>query len=289
LESPLVSVAGVTGADLKQRIERIARNRMARELGLGRKLLLAAAVAAAICVPIAIGLAQSETFEVATIKPTHYVGGPLHVTTKIEAAGIDFESVTLRQCIQRAYGVKTYQVAGPAWISTERYTILAKAAGPAKEAQLMLMLRTLLADRFKLVSHNEARDMPIYALVVAKNGPKMKESKGEGATQIDGDGEGLIAERASMGTFAGALRQQVDRPVLDDTGLKALYDFKLVFSADATSPNRAASGDPAATDPGGKPSIFTALQEQLGLKLEARRAPVDVIVVDRAEKEPIGN
>jgi bla regulator protein BlaR1 len=293
LESPLASVSGVTGADLMERIERIARNRLSPKLGFGRKLLLAAAVTAAISIPIAIGLAQSETFEVATIKPAHYAGGPLRVTPKIEPAGINFENVTLKLCIQRAYGVKPYQVTGPAWIAADRYTILAKSGGHAKEEQLLLMLRTLLADRFKLVSHREMKDMPVYALVVAKNGPKLKESKGgDGITDGSGGPGGVSViegHDSPIGILTGVLRQQLDRPVLDETGLEGVYDYKLMFSSQSNQAGSNAGAADAASDPGGAPSIFTALQEQLGLKLEPRRAPIEVIVVDSAEKEPTGN
>jgi uncharacterized protein (TIGR03435 family) len=246
--------------------------------------------AVALCLSAAIGLAQPEAFEVASIKPVHYAGGPLRVKANVLPAGINFENVTLRLCIQRAYAVKPYQVTGPEWINTERYTIVAKAGGPATEERLMRMLATLLADRFKLAFHKEPREIPVYALVVAKSGLKMKESRSEGS-EIDGDSDGLHGQRVSSGQLAGVLRQQLDRPVIDDTGLQGLYDFKLVFDSESNRPgsNPGAADDAAAHDPAGKPSIFTAVQEQLGLRLEARRGPVEVIVVDHAEKEPGGN
>jgi bla regulator protein blaR1 len=286
LESPLPCASGVTGADLKRRIEEIAANRTARRLGVGRRLLLAAAGGLAVLIPIAIGLAQDSRFEVATIKPTHYAGGPLRVTGAIEPKGINWQNQTLRGMIQRAYGVKPYQVNGPAWLATERYTVVARSADEAKEEQIMLMVRSLLAERFKLEFHRETKEMPVYALVAAKNGPKLKESKGEGATEIGaGEGPGIKFERASMGQLAGVLGRQVDLPVLDETGLTGLYDFQLVFNQDGVRTR----SDAAASDPSAAPSVFTALQEQLGLKLESRRAPIEILVVDRAEKNPIEN
>jgi uncharacterized protein (TIGR03435 family) len=222
--------------------------------------------------------AQPPAFEVASVKPAHYQGGPLLVTGRVDADGINFSNTTLQACIQRAYGVKRYQVAGPDWIRTERYHIVAKAAGPASESQLLLMLQTLLAERFKLVFHREPKEMPVYALVVAKNGPKIKEAKDEGATQVGaGDGEGVGFERAPIGMLAGVVAQSVDRPVTDDTGLKGLYSFRLVWAQDDRQPKPNA-------EPGDAPSIFTALQEQLGLKLESRRAMVEILVIDRVEK-----
>jgi uncharacterized protein (TIGR03435 family) len=234
-------------------------------------------IACYVCLAVVAGAQAPPAFEAASIKPTHYQGGPLRVTSRVDADGINFSNTTLKACIQRAYGVKPYQVTGPDWIGTERYNIVAKASGPAPEAALLLMLQTLLADRFKLVFHRESKEMPVYALVGAKNGPKFKEAKGEGATQIGaGDGEGVLFERAGMNALAGVLARSVDRPVLNDTGLNGLYDFKLTWTED-NGPRR-----PDAAEPGDAPSIFTAVQEQLGLKLEARRAPVDILVIDRA-------
>jgi uncharacterized protein (TIGR03435 family) len=241
-------------------------------------------IALYVCLPVAAA-AQQLAFEVASIKPSNYQGGPLRVTASIGADGIDFSNVTPRLCIQRAYGVKPYQVTGPEWINTERYMIVAKGAGAAPEDTILLMLQTLLAERFKLVFHREAKEMAVYALVVSKNGPKLKEATDEGATQIAPDGREIRFERASMGMLAGAIARNVDRPVVDATGLKGLYNFKLAWSDDdRPKPNRAAAGAADASDPGEAPSIFTALQERLGLRLEPRKAPVDVLVIDHIEK-----
>ena len=271
-------------------------------LTFARKLLPAAAGMPAVAViviwilisPQARAQAKTEApaFEVASIKPApHYLGGPLRVNSAIEPNGINFRNVTLRMCIARAYGVKPYQVTGPAWINEERYFITAKAAGPAKEDVLMLMLRTLLADRFKLAFHRESKEMPVYALVVAKNGHKMKESNAEGETEISGgDGPGIVAASASIDQLTAVLRRHVDLPVLNETGLKGRYNFKLMWSQEEPRSTPAVAGEvPVQADPSGAPSIFTAVQEQLGLKLEARRALVEVIVMDRAEKVPIEN
>src|SRR5215471_12922106 len=178
-----------------------------------------------VCLPV-VAVPQQPAFEVASIKPSNYQGGPLRVTSRIGADGIDFSNVTPRLCIQRAYGVKPYQVSGPEWINTERYMIVAKAAGAVPEDTILLMLRALLAERFKLVFHREPREMTVYALVVAKNGPKLKEATDEGATQIAPDGSGIVFERASMGALAATVSRSVDRPVIDATGLQGLYNFK---------------------------------------------------------------
>jgi uncharacterized protein (TIGR03435 family) len=221
--------------------------------------------------------AQQPAFEVASIKPSNYGGGPLRVTARIGADGIDFSNVTPRLCIQRAYGMKPYQVTGPAWINEERYMIVAKAAGAAPEEQLVLMLQRLLTERFKLAFHRESKETPVYALVMSKSGPKLKEATDEGATQISADGRETVFERVSMSLLAGTLARSVDRPVIEATGLKGLYNFRLAWANDRPGP------DPA-SDPEEAPSIFTALQERLGLKLEARKAPIEMLVVDHIEK-----
>jgi uncharacterized protein (TIGR03435 family) len=232
---------------------------------------------------MATALAAQDAFEVASIKPSDYRGGPLRVTGRVEPDGINFYNQTLAGCIQRAYAVKPYQVDGPAWIRTERYMIVAKAAGPRPERELLQMLQTLLKERFRLALHHEPREMPVYALVVARNGPKIKADTSEGATQIGaGDSEAVRFERASLDQLAGFLASELGRPVFNETGLKGLYSFQLPPGGGRGRLNQAAA------EPAAEPSIFTAIQERLGLKLESRKAAVDVLVVDRAEK-PSGN
>jgi uncharacterized protein (TIGR03435 family) len=243
-------------------------------------------IALYVCLSFA-AVAQQPAFEVASIRPSNYQGGPLRVTARVDPDGIDFSNVTPRLCIQRAYGVKPYQLTGPEWIHSERYMIVAKAAGAVPQDKILLMLQTLLADRFRLAFHREAKEMPIYALVVSKGGPKLKEAKDEGATQIGGNGDEIVFERASMQSLVGTLGRSLDRPVIDATGLKGLYNFRLAWTDD-NRPNRnaPAAGASGASDPGDAPSIFTALQERLGLKLESRKAPVDVLAIDHIEKPP---
>jgi len=227
---------------------------------------------------------QQPAFDVASVKPSHYQGGPLRVTGRVDADGINFSNMMLRLVIQRAYGVKPYQVIGPDWINTERYSIVAKASGPAPQEKILEMLQTLLVERFQLAFHRETKEMPVYALVVAKGGLKIKEATSEGAAQVDGgDGGELVFDHVPMGILAGVIRQSVDRPVLDDTGLKGSYSFKLAWSEDKRIGPGAATRTEA-SDPAEAPSIFTALQETLGLKLESRKAPIEVLVIDRIER-----
>jgi uncharacterized protein (TIGR03435 family) len=193
-------------------------------------------------------------------------------------------------------------IGGPDWIENERFDIVAAIPAGAQPADLPRMIRTLLEQRFQLVVHAETRELPIYALRLARTdgklGPRLTMSTldcaallaGRGSAaplppQADGrptcrvstSGRSFRGGGSSIAVLAGILPQQVGRPVHDHTGLTGLFDFDLEFSAEGR--------DPAATPVGGDtPSIFTALQEQLGLRLESARAPLDVFVIDRVER-----
>jgi uncharacterized protein (TIGR03435 family) len=237
----------------------------------------------ALCVALpAILLAQPQTaavdrpaFEVASVKTHLPSPGPMRVSRSAENGRINFVNMTLQGCIRAAYGLQGYQLlGGPEWTASERFDIVAKAAGRATEAQMLPMLQTLLADRFKLIVRREIKDLPTYDLVVAKNGPKIHPVKDdENGTQIDGDDQHPITARnVSMKQLAGILthEQQTDRPVFDQTGIQGVFSFSLSFARDD------ASGD--------APDIFSALQEQLGLKLIPSRRPTEVLVIEHAEK-----
>jgi uncharacterized protein (TIGR03435 family) len=237
------------------------------------------AVALGLTVPLQFLAQPLPAFEVASVKLHKPEPGPFRVSTGGEVGRINYSNVTLKACIREAYGLRPYQVAGgPGWLNDDRFDIIAKAPGPASKAQLMLMLKSLLADRFHLTFHVETKEMPVYSLVVARKGLRLHEATDEaGGTQIGGDAaHPFTARNISMAQFAGSLSRvrEVDRPVLDATGLKGLFDLTLDFAAD----------DPTSTDTAAGPSIFTALQEQLGLKLEPTRGPVEILVVDHAEK-----
>jgi uncharacterized protein (TIGR03435 family) len=151
--------------------------------------------------------------------------------------------------------------------------------------QALRMLQTLLADRFNLTVHRETREQPIYALVIAKGGPKLHESSEEALVPViqKRANGGFVNRGAPMSTLTVVLSQQVGRTVVDKTGLKGRYDFSLEYER-----RRAGRGDPddpePAPSPDGLPSVYTALQEQLRLKLESQKGPVEFIVVDHAEK-----
>jgi len=232
-----------------------------------------------VCVVLAVaGSAQGPpAFEVASVRPTAKDSGPWRVTERIDADGINFANEILRLTILRAYGLKPYQLTGPEWIGGERFSIVAKAGHAAPESEMLAMLRTLLEDRFKLGFHRESKEMPVYALVVGRGGPKLAEAKDEGAVGAEaGDGDELVFSRTSMDLLANMLGQSLDRPVIDETGLKGSYNFKLSWWAE-----RRRKGQAGAAADSSAPSIFTELPARVGLRLEPRRAPVEMFVIDR--------
>ena len=177
-----------------------------------------------------------------------------------------------------AYDVKYDQIAGgPKWMASGSYDLRAKAAGPAEGPELRLMLQTLLADRFKLAIHRETKTVQGYALVAARSGHKIKPVDGAGPPSMKSY-RGVIAAKATpLARLARNLTITLRTPVVDATGVPGAFDFKLEWT-----PGVISSEEPVSAEIG--PSLFTAMQDQLGLKLEARKAPLETIVVDRAEK-----
>jgi uncharacterized protein (TIGR03435 family) len=179
----------------------------------------------------------------------------------------------------------------PEWVASENYDVFAQPDGKGEPSftQWQSMVRKLMADRFQLKIHFEKRELSVYTLAVAKAGPKMTRSQGDpGASAGLGFGPpgNFGATNATMADFAGAMGQAVlDRPVVDRTGLTARFDFKLTWTPD-DSQFGAVGGyrPPAAENPDAPPDLFTAIQEELGLKLLSTRAPVDVLVIDRIER-----
>ena len=308
LESPVVCMSGVTGSNLGTRIEEIMAHRIKPNLNLTKKLLLACAGIAAVTIPILIGTlyipevrAQSKpsgstplTYAVASIKLSEpglqnaSVGpGP--------GGGIKIMNKQLKYLVTFAYDVKEFQVfGGPGWSDSERYDIIAKpdsagATDPMKmnetqRAQFMDQqrerMRNLLAERFQLKLHIEKKPLPVYALILAKGGSKLHETKEDdhtGANMRSGRGS-LEGTRVTVQMISSSLSKILGRPVIDRTNLTGKYDFKIGFADFNPSTN---PEDSASSESG---SIFTALQQKLGLKLEATKAPVDTIVIDHAEK-----
>jgi uncharacterized protein (TIGR03435 family) len=227
-------------------------------------------------------------FEVATIKPSQFGG----VSLKLSPGGL-FESAgtTLSDLIKLAYDLHPRQiVGGPSWIQTEKYDVTGKPDKPGKPSlePLKAMVRKLLADRFQLTFHLDKRELPVYAITVAKSGAKLIENDGDPNGVWGGAGVGprsLGLRNITMTEFARVLMASIlDRPAVDQTGLGSTrYDFELKWTPDA-SQSQPGGTDRPADNAGAPPDLFTAFQEQLGLKLESTKALVDVLVIDRAEK-----
>jgi uncharacterized protein (TIGR03435 family) len=225
----------------------------------------------------------APTFEVATIKPAP-AQSPRWTQTQMssdtETGKLIYSNVNLKEVIGQAFKVQQYQISGPSWIETERFDIVAKFPPRSARDQVLLMLQGLLADRFKLTLHRETKELPVYALVVGKNGPKLTTTETEtGITSNSNRTSWHVVAKISMRLLAEFLTNQVGRPVVDQTGLTGPYEITLDWAVDNPTSNEAAPG----------PSIFTALQEQLGLKLDSTKGPVETIVVDHSEKTPPEN
>jgi uncharacterized protein (TIGR03435 family) len=198
--------------------------------------------------------------------------------------GLTMRNVTLSACIQWAYDVRDFQISGPGWLSEDRYDVAAKAAGPAPEDQLRLMLQTLLAERFQLALHRQTKELQAYALVVGKNGSKLRESTTDGPSSIRQSRLGVTVERVSAAQLAQALSQVLRIPVFDKTGLTGRYDA----TVDITPyiPTDVRPGDAA---PDLISIAIAAVQDLLGLKLEARKGPIEMLAIDRVERVPTEN
>ena len=246
-----------------------------------RRLLLMAAGSFAL---------KGQEFEAASIKPSPpQPMGMMRIGIQMLPGGrISMTGVTVKIMIQRAYGVRDFQiVGGPAWLDSDQYDIIAKPEGTATPDQVKLMTQALLADRFQLKFHRETKELPTYALVVAKGGPKFPASEvvPEGSDKPKGTrisvGRGQFTlQGAAMAALANQLGQILGRSVIDKTELTGNYDFNLEWTPDESQPG----GDhPSPADAQG-PSIFTALQDQLGLKVESTKGPVEILVIERVEK-----
>jgi len=231
--------------------------------------------------------AGAQSFEVASIKPSP-PASPDRPISGFQTPGggrLNTLSTPLRMLITFAYNVKDFQVSGgPGWANSESYDIVAKVDGNATRPQLKLMLQALLKDRFKLELRHEAKDAPIYELVVAKGGSKIEEDTASARQRIAMTGRGkILAPNASLESFAGLLGTLTERPVVDKTGLPSTYTFKLDWTPDVGEGGLPARPDVAPPDSNG-PSLFTALQEQLGLRLQSAKGPVESLVIEKAEK-----
>jgi uncharacterized protein (TIGR03435 family) len=293
LESPLACACGVTGSNLRKRIEAVMANRTVYSLGLGRKLLLAIAGATVLAGPVVTGLLYTPTgraqaqasrpeFEVASVKPTP--PGTRDFRFRPTDHGIDASNVPLDRIILFAYNLKNVQLTGgPDWIHREDYDIAAKSPANAPGDQIRPVLQALLANRFKLAVHHETKVLSVYALVPGKGKSKLhevKEPRPDDGTFRAGRGH-LSGQGVTMQDLAEMLAGQFDGIVVNQTGLTGKFDIALEWTPDMVAVG--GNDREPAPDPSG-PSLVTALSEQLGLELKPSKGPVDILVIDRVEK-----
>lgn len=225
---------------------------------------------------------RGQQFEVATIKPDHGAGDGTTINV-LPGGRFVATNVNLRTLVMSAFGVRDFQVTGgPGWVDGEAYDVSAKApeGTHVDDAELKPLLQALLVERFKLKVHHEVRQLPVYSLIVVKKGPKLAPHTGpngpSGRTLFSSGKATMSATAAPISALADNLGRAVGRTVQDNTGLQGLYDFTVEWVPDQTAASEGAS-------------IFTALQEQLGLKLEATHGPVEVIVIDSVEKAALSD
>ncbi|HUP02624.1 MAG TPA: TIGR03435 family protein [Bryobacteraceae bacterium] len=227
-------------------------------------------------------------FGAASIKPSD----PAQQGKGITIRGSEFRTIntSLIDLITFAYGVHPKQIAGgPSWMSSDKFDTVAKLdQGIPSDTQAKAMLQKLLTDRFQLAFHREKRELSVYALVAGKNGAKISKSAGD-PNGLPGLGfralGDMIVNNAKITDFTGLMQSMVlDRPVVDQTGLQGRWDFTLKWTPDEFQFAGLGMKPPAPSDTAAAPDLFTAIQDQLGLKLESTKATVDVLVVDKAEK-----
>jgi uncharacterized protein (TIGR03435 family) len=228
-------------------------------------------------------LGQSATpqqFDVSTVRPSS--ADPASSSGITTGNGrIHGENVTLKRCIMGAYGVGQHQiVGGPDWMDSEHFDIQAKVDQPIDDDVLMVMLQGLLADRFKLALHRETKTASAFVLEVDKKGSKLEKAEGgdsnttTSASKIGGIT--MSIKNTDMDSFCRILARTMDLPVVNNTQLKGLFNFTLHWTPDTATPSKHEAADDV--------SIFTALPEQLGLRLRSAKAPVEVLVIDHIEK-----
>jgi uncharacterized protein (TIGR03435 family) len=365
--APLACVTGVTGSNLKKRIEHIMACDARATLTAWRKALLAAAAAATLAAPMAFGVlnaplraqvpdlagrerqareeieerldelnrehekavrmyqesraqkaresAMPPAFDVTSVKPNNSGDGRIGLLPA-PGGGWQATNVTLGMLVRISYQVQDDQIAGgPAWLFSNRFDVVGSGTAPGREGSMFQKLQTLLSDRFRLVTHTEKRELPIFALVPAgrdgKIGPQMKPSTADCPVPPPPLGRGnplppgpmspeqaqrcaimigpgrLTAGNLSMTQLAASLSRVVGRMVVDRTNLPGNFELSLEYAPDPTMAGRSdfPPGPPALERPPvDGPSIFAAVQEQLGLKLESTKGLVDVLVIDRAEQ-----
>jgi len=223
-------------------------------------------------------------FEVASVKRSGQGGPPGDIPQNMDRSPGSFamRNVPLRYALEWAYDLQDYQISGPDWIKAEeRYDIIAKAEGPATNVQMKPMLQTLLTERFQMQLHHEKKEQPVFVLIPGKGPAKVKVAASGNEPRLSGSATSASFFSQPISRFTFMLTRRMGAPVLDMTGLTGIYDCSIDTSGlvNGNSPSNPTTG----------PSIFTAVEENLGLKLEAGKVPIDTLVIDHVERVPTEN
>lgn len=233
-----------------------------------------------------IAQTASPKFESAIIRPSQELDGPSRYVT--DSSKLTLENQTLKDCVRIAFDVKAVRVmpGGPKWAGTQRFDIEAKAGSVPDDREMKTMLRALLLDRFKLTVHRETKLSPGYALVIAKGGLKVR-SVPPGPSRMSTRRGSMSGENASMASFAQALSDTLNMPVIDLTAVPGVFTFTLEWTPEVVQLGALTADDDEPNvlpDMPRGPNLSNAMQDQLGLKLESRKVPLEVLFIDRAER-----
>ena len=285
----------------------------------------------AACLPILVNAQTAKPrleFEVASIRPAPAIDASVKIGIHIDGSQIRFTSLSLRDCMRYAWGVKDYQIEGPEWVAADRWDIVAKLPAGSNTDQVTEMLQSLLTDRFKLSFHHDSKEFAVFALVLSKGGIKLQETArdpntpppsakpnainvnaqgsaagvfvdmGQGSSYSFADNK-LVGKQLNMFRIADTLSRYMEKPVVDMTSLPddKFYDFSFEISADdyRTMLIRTALRNGVTLPPGAEKladlptDTLAAAMEAAGLRLESRKAPQDVMVIDHADKTPTDN
>jgi uncharacterized protein (TIGR03435 family) len=228
---------------------------------------------------------KAPSFEVASIR----AGQPGRESIEFGPASLTMRSVRLAGCIRWAYGVQEVQVIGPAWLNDGWFDIFAKSASAVSVAELRDMLQQLLAERFKLAVHRDTKEMTSLILTVAKSGHKLVATETEGSPSFQTGKLSATGRGATLEPMLALLSRELREPVIDQTGLKGRFNYFIDIDPYFTEESRKAAAGVDGPPPDANAIIAAAFQKELGLKVEAKKVPVEVIVVDHVEKTPTEN
>jgi uncharacterized protein (TIGR03435 family) len=229
--------------------------------------------------------APAPAFEVASIRSVQ----PGRESIEFGPASLTMRYVYLTACIRWAYGVQDVQVSGPPWLSDVWFDIFAKSANPVSVAELRAMLRTLLAERFKLAVHRDSKEMTALVFTVGKDGHKLKAVDAEGSPSFEAGNEKLTGKGATVAQLVDFIARELRVPVVDQTGLTGRYDYVLDIAPYFSEESRRAMGPGGGPPPDANAIVAVAMQKELGIKVEAKKVSVEIVAVDRVEKTPTEN